>query len=70
MVPNPELDAEIGAFGLTSVGGEGLAWASEQGVPGETGGGNTEVGSGDVWGTEDVPADTGDGKTNPNPDVV
>lgn len=69
-VPNPELDAEIGAFGLTSVGGEDLPWASEQGVPGETGGGNTEVGSGDVWGTEDVPADTGDGKTNPNPDVV
>ena len=32
-VPNPELDAEIGAFGLTSVGGEDLPWASGTRVP-------------------------------------
>ena len=62
--PNPELDAEIGAFGLTSVGGEGLPWASEQGVPGETGGGNTDVRPGDSWGTEDVPGSSGGGNTN------
>lgn len=67
--PNPELDAEIGAFGLTTIGGEGLPWASEQHVPGEIGSGNTGVGS-NAWDTEDVPADTGDGKTGPNPDIV
>lgn len=65
--PNPELDAEIGAFGLTSVGGEGLPWASEQGVPGETGGGNTDVRPGDSWGTEDVPGSSGDGNTDVRP---
>ena len=57
MAANPELDAEIGAFGLTSVGGEGLPWSSEQGVPGETGGGNTDVRP-TIVGTEDVPADS------------
>lgn len=65
--PNPELDAEIGAFGLTSVGGEGLPWASEQGVPGETGGGNTDVRPGDSWGTEDVPGSSGGGNTDVRP---
>ena len=64
MAAQPELDAEIGAFGLTSVGGEGLPWASEQGVPGETGGGNTDVRPGDSWGTEDVPGSSGGGNTN------
>ena len=106
--PNPELDAEIGAFGLTSVGGEGLPWASEQecrakpeavirvcvpaivgvlkmyravrvavirmcvpavvgvleDVPGSSGGGNTNIGSGNGWGTENVPGSSGGGNTN------
>ena len=62
--PNPELDADIGAFGLTAGGGEVLPWASEQGVPGETGGGNTDVRPGGSWGTEDVPGSSGGGNTN------
>lgn len=61
-MPNQDLDAELGAFGLTSVGGEGLPWASQE-VPGETGGGNTNVGTGDWGTTEEVPADTGDGSS-------
>lgn len=41
-VANPEVDAEIGAFGLTEVGGEGVPWTSEENVPGETGGSKTD----------------------------
>lgn len=59
MAAQPGTGCRIGAFGLTSVGGEGLPWSSEQGVPGETGGGNTDVRPDDSWGTEDVPADIG-----------
>ena len=68
--PNPDLDAILGDYGLTSVGGEGLPWNPSQDVPGETGGGNANVGSGNWGGTENVPADTGDGKTGQDPDAV
>lgn len=68
--PNPDLDAILGDYGLTSVGGEGLPWNPSQDVPGETGGGNANVDSGNWGGTENVPADTGDGKTGQDPDAV
>lgn len=63
-MPDEDVDAELGAMGLTSVGGEGLPWASLQEVPGETGGGGTNVGPGGWGSTEDVPAGTGNGNAS------
>ncbi len=64
--PNPELDAEIGAFGLTSVGGEGLPWAWNRECRAKPEAVNG-VRPGDSWGTEDVPGSSGGGNTDVRP---
>ena len=58
---------DIGAF--TPITIDVGSWENVT-IPGETGGGNTTVRTGNWGGTENVPADTGDGKTGQDPDAV